>query len=244
MSCIFFFLEGNNSSSAVKGGGCASISHNWSQAPPIPFICKMSYRPDWFINPRLMWTIALIRLVWSSQSCSTLHPPSTLYAQVLFLGKPFGIFSHSTVCIFVLRLDIQEETQASSYLVSHVYLSIWGWRAVVFRCDHAPATRSKNIHPHMCYKRHFVAIIEFDFFVEQHLLCTQLKMGLLMSRGEDWRKGYMFAAPESMPLSPLDCNAGWMRDTFKISCSPHCKRKQQLFLYLFSAITGFKRFFQ
>lgn len=88
---------------------------------------------------------------------------------------------------------------------------IGGWRAVVFRCDHAPATRSKNIPPHMCYKRHFVAIIEFDFFAEQHLLCTQLKMGLLMSRGEDWRKGYMFAAPESMPLSALDCNAegGW-----------------------------------
>lgn len=88
---------------------------------------------------------------------------------------------------------------------------IGGWRAVVFRCDHAPATRSKNIHPHMCYKRHFVAIIEFDFFVEQHLLCTQLKMGLLMSRGEDWRKGCMFAAPESMPLSALDCIAesGW-----------------------------------
>lgn len=63
----------------------------------------------------------------------------------------------------------------------------------------------------MCYKRHFVAIIEFDFFVEQHLLCTQLKMGLLMSRGEDWGEGCMCATPESMPLPALDCKAegGW-----------------------------------
>lgn len=88
----------------------------------------------------------------------------------------------------------------------------------------------------MCYKRHFVAIIEFDFFVEQHLLCTQLEMGLLMSRGEHWREGYMFATPESMPLWALDWKAqgGWgtfskFRVLFTVS-------ENSIYLFIFSYI--------
>lgn len=48
-------------------------------------------------------------------------------------------------------------------------------------------------------------------------------MGLLMSRGEHWKKGYMFCVAESMPLSKADCNAEDAGVVSKISCSPDCE---------------------
>lgn len=57
------------------------------------------------------------------------------------------------------------------------------------------------------YKWRFVAIIEFDLFVERHLLCTQVESGLLMSSGgeggkeggkkKEKREASMFRAAES-----------------------------------------------
>lgn len=85
-------------------------------------------------------------MVWSTRRGGSGRPqtpallrstPSLLH--VLFLGNPLGIFSHIQLFVHFLRLDIQEETQTSSYLVRHVYLI---GCVVVFRCDYASASRA------------------------------------------------------------------------------------------------------
>lgn len=143
--------------------------------------CRCNFNHVGLIHPARR-----IRSGW--EACSTL---SLLH--VLFLGNPFGIFFIFN-CLYISWDLISKETQASSYLVSHAYL--------VGACSHLQVrlcrcSSSLKYPSHVCYKWHFVVIIEFDFFVEQHLLCTQVKTGLLMRRGEHWKKAYGFGQCKS-----------------------------------------------
>lgn len=78
-----------------------------------------------------------IRSDW--ESLSTWLYPSPIFCMCYFHDIPLAFF-HIQVFIHFLRLDIQEETQASSYLVKPCLFDLG--RVVIFRCNNASATRA------------------------------------------------------------------------------------------------------